>query len=144
MATKVYRMNLRRTYARVIVEGNGGEKAVFEFTNGNPVASVPARCILKNAYYQDILENSEIFNTGKISLESVTETADEKAQREAEAAAEAKRLASMVQVESVKNVTEAIAYVAENFNEKATTARAAKAIAEKNGVLFPNLKLGKN
>ena len=142
MAIKLYRMTLRRTYARIIIKGETGNEVIYEFANGNPANSTPAKCLLHGEYEQNLLEKSDFFLNGLVKLEKVTETEDEKTQREK---AEAERQAAydaLEKVEDVKTVTEAIAYVAEHFDEKTTTARQAKEVAEKNGVTFPNLKLG--
>ena len=136
-------MTLRRTYARIIIKGETGNEVIYEFTNGNPTNSTPAKCLLRGKYEQDLLEKSDYFINGLVKLEKVTETEDEKTQREK---AEAERVAAyeaLEKEEGIKTVTEAIAYVAEHFGEKTTTARQAKEVAERNGVTFPNLKLGK-
>lgn len=140
MATKTYRMNLKRTYARIIIKGESGNEVVYEFNNGNPAASIPAKCIIKGEYEQELLENSEYMKKRIVALERVDETEEEKSAREEEL----RRKASLEKEPNIKTVTEAINYVAEHFDAKATTARQALSIAEKNGVTFPNLKLGKH
>ena len=140
MATKLYRFNPRRTYARVILKGESGNEVIYEFVNGNPIASIPARCLLRGQYEQELLEKSDLVKNKIVSLEKVTESEDEVAAREK---AEAERKAKedkMEKVDDVVSVMDAINYVAEHFDEKAKNAREAKDIAYKNGVLFPNLR----
>lgn len=141
MATKLYRMTLRRTYARVIIKGETGNEVIYEFTNGNPVSGVPAKCILKGEYEQNLLEKSDYFKSGIVKLEKVTEDATEKEDADIDEAENAGD--DMIVVEDVKTVNEAIAYVADNIGEKTTNARQARDIAKKNGIVFPNLKVGK-
>lgn len=139
MAIKTYRMNLKRTYARIIVKGETGNEVVYEFTNGNPAGSIPAKCTIRGEYEQNLLEGSDLFKRRIVALESVSETASEKEAR----LEEERRKASMLQEPEIKTVTEAINYVAEHFDVAAKTASQAKAIAEQNGVCFPNLRVGK-
>lgn len=152
MATKLYKMTLRRTYARIIIKGETGNEVIYEFTNGNPINSTPARCLVRGEYEQNLMEKSQYFKNGIIKLERVTNTEededDDDTSGEAEETVANSELGTgagsgLEEVSDVKTVTEAIAYVADHFEEKATTAKQAKDIAEKFGVSFPNLKVGK-
>lgn len=136
---KIYKLNRGMNSARIILKGKSGNEVVYKFNNGNVITNTPARLSLSSEYDQMLLEGSDMFKSGVIQLERVVKT-DDDIKREAENKA---RYDALDKVDDVKSVTEAIAYCVEHFNEKATNARNALEIAEKNGVTFPNLKLGK-
>ena len=142
---KVYQLNQKRNNSAFILYGKGGNAVQYMFKGGNVVTSTPATFITSNEYYQNLLEESELFKKGVVKLDP--KCAMEEAQLKAmEAKAKAEweaKLAAMEQVEDVKTVAQAIAFVAERFGEVAKTAKQAKEIAEKNGVNLVNLKVGK-
>lgn len=140
--TKVYLLNQRRNNSSFTLVGKGGNTVFYNFKGGNVINNTLAQFVTDNEYYQHLLEESDMFKKGVVKLDP--KCAREMARIKAEQEAEAMRLkASMQQEPDIKTVTEAINYVADHFNEKAATARVALAIAEKNGVTFPNLKVGK-
>lgn len=143
MKTKLYRMNLRRSYARVILQGKTGNKVIYEFTHGNPMNSVPAKCLISGEYEQELLEGSDIFKNGTISIERVVVSEDAETEKGKAHADKEPRDAGMLSEESITSAMDAINYVATNFDAIAKTALEAKRIAEKHGVMFPNLRVGK-
>ena len=138
---KVYLLNQRRNNSTFLIHGTGGNTVQYNFKGGSVINNQPATYVTGNEYFQFLLENSELFKKGVVKLDPRSK---KQAEMEAKAKAEKEaRLASMEKVEDVKNAEQAITYIAERFGEKVTSAKKAAEVAEKNGVIFPNLKVGK-
>jgi len=163
--TKTYRFNRKQTYARIIVKTAQGGQIVYEFTNGNPMANVLPKCVVKGEWEQEQLEKSVYCKNRIVALESISETEEEKRERIAKAEAEAQAMAEaeakknaaqaevvepaetpkeeLKVVAEVSSVTQATAYIYENFGVTVKSAIQAQNVAKKNGIVFPNLKVSK-
>ena len=133
MATKIYKLNQKKNSAIFQLSANDGKLvATYTFKDGNQfMPNMPARCMLHNEFYQDLLEQSDLYKRGLIVLERVIDengkTLSHKAQQKQ-------------QVEEVTSPEQAIEYV---FNEWAIVVKNGKQavkIASQKGVEFPNLK----
>lgn len=128
--TKVYLLNEPKNNATFILTGEGGNQVRYTFANGNASANVPASCVLQQAYYQDLLESSEIFKKNIVKIDPTVRFTEQKP-------AEKK----LEKVEDIKTVTQAVEWCVEKFGEVVKTAKQAKALAEKNGYDLVNLKI---
>lgn len=130
MATKIYKLNQKRNSATFPLYANDGKmKVEYEFSNGNVLMKQPARCTLRNAFYQNLLESSTLFKNKIVTLERVIDDVVEEEKDETE----------YQNVDSVKTLSDAIDYVANTWGVQVKTIRQAKSIANKKGVDFPNL-----
>ena len=132
MAKKIYKLMQRRNQVSFTLIGKSGNQVRFNFTQGNAAVGQPARLILTQEYYQQMLEDSDLFKRGLIKVERVEE--DKKSAKKIEEKKEMKK------VDEVKTAADAIEYVANEFGEVAKTKAEAKRIAADKGVEFPNLK----
>ena len=137
MATKIYKLNQKKNSAIFQLSANDGKLvATYTFKDGNQfMPNMPARCMLHNEFYQDLLEQSDLFKRGLIVLER---TIDDNAK------APAQKAQQKQQVEEVTSPEQAIEYV---FNEWAIVVKSGKQavkIASQKGVEFPNLKEKEN
>ena len=133
MAKKIYKLMQRRNEVSFTLIGRNGKNRVrYNFSQGNAAVGNPARLVLTNEYYQQLLEGSELFKRGLIKVERVEE--DKKVFKKKEENKEMKK------VDEVKTAADAIEYVANEFGEVAKTKAEAKRIAADKGVEFPNLK----
>lgn len=129
--TKVYVLNEPKNNATFILIGEGGNQVRYTFSNGNAAAHVPASCVLNNAYYQELLETSEIFKTNIVKIDPTFKFVEPKEEKKA----------ALTKVEDVKSVAQAVEWCAEKFGEQVKTAKQAKELAQKNGYDFVNLKI---
>lgn len=132
---KTYRLNQRKNSISFTLTGKTGNVVRYDFTGGNVLTHTPAKLILKNEYYQTLLEESDIYKKGYIKLES---SVSEELDTVSEAA-----MTSMTSVDNVTTATQAVDYIADNFGAQVRTARQAKEYANSKGIDFPNLKIGK-
>ncbi len=134
MATKIYKLNQKKNTASFPLSANDGKLVItYEFRDGNQfVPNTPARCTLRNEFYQNLLEESNLFKRGIISLERTIDDDDAK-----KAPAEKKTRES---VEQVTSPEEAISYVFDHWGVTVRSGKQAVKIAAQKGVDFPNLK----
>lgn len=130
MAKKIYKLMQRKNQVSFTLVGKSGNMVRFNFTQGNAAVNQPARLVLTNDYYQQLLEDCDLFKRGVIKIERI----------EGDSNTEKEAVVKMEKVEEVKTAADAIEYVANNFGEAAKTKNEAKKIAALNGVEFPNLK----
>lgn len=130
MAKKIYKLMQRKNQVSFTLIGKSGNMVRFNFTQGNAAVNQPARLVLTNDYYQQLLEDCDLFKIGVIKIERI----------EGDSNTEKEAAVKMEKVEEVKTAADAIEYVANNFGEAAKTKNEAKKIAALNGVEFPNLK----
>lgn len=132
MATKIYKLNQKKNSAIFNLTANDGKMQVtYTFKDGNQfMPNMPARCMLRNEFYQDLLESSELFKRGVVSLERII---DESPATEATATRKQ-------QVEEITSPDQAIEYVFNNWGIVVKSGKQAVKIASQKGVEFPNLK----
>jgi len=133
MATKIYKLNQKKNIAIFDLPVNGGKMTVtYTFKDGNQfMPNMPARCTLRDEFYQNLLEESDLFKRGIVKLERVIE--DSKKEEE-------KKKPEKEQIDSITSPDQAIEYVYNTYGIVVKTAKQAAKIAAQKGVEFPNLK----
>lgn len=133
MATKIYKLNQSKNSAEFPLYANGGKMKVnYVFKDGNQLTRQPARCTLTNEFYQNLLENCDLFKNGVISLERVIE---DKQKKSSKAVKEQKQ-----QVDEVTSPEQAIEYAFNTWGIVVKNGKQAVKIASQKGVEFPFLK----
>ena len=137
MATKIYKLNQKRNIAIFDIPANDGKMTVtYTFKDGNQfMPNMPARCTLRNEFYQTLLEESNLFQRGIISLERVIEENQKSAKKE-----EPKK----EQNEDITSPEQAIEYVFNTWGIVVKSGKQAVKIASQKGIEFPNLKEKEN
>ena len=81
MATKIYKLIQKKNIAIFDLPVNGGKMTVtYTFKDGNQfMPNMPARCTLRDEFYQNLLENTPLFKNGVIKLERTIEDKPKKA-----------------------------------------------------------------
>ena len=133
MATKIYKLNQKKNVAIFDIPANDGKMMVtFTFKDGNQfMPNMPARCVLRNEFYQSLLEKSDLFKRGVVVLER---TIDD------EAKAEAPKEQKKQEVDSVTSPEQAIEYVFNTWGIVVKSGKQAVKVASQKGVEFPFLK----
>lgn len=118
-----------------VLTGAGGNTVRFNFTNGNVITKKLPETTLRGEYYQNLLEDSELFKKGFVRLVSsvsedpdVVDVADNGTPKPKE------------EVLSVHSTAELIAYVNERFDKDTKTLATAMKHASKAGLIFPNFE----
>jgi len=133
MATKIYKLNQKKNSATFPLSANDGRMQVeYVFKDGNVLMRQPARLTLRNKFYQDLLEASDLFKRGVVKLERVIEDGEKNAEV---APAPQKK-----QEDGVTSPDQAIQYVFDNWGIVVKNGKQAAKIASQKGVEFPNLK----
>lgn len=138
---KIYRLRQVRNNVCHILEGKSGNRMRYNFTGGNVATGTCPELSLKSQYAQDLLEDSELFKSGTVVLVRTVRTHDDVVREEAErrAAAAAKKQSGEA---LVTTPDELLAYINMNYSKKYTEPAKALVFAEKEGLVFPNLKVG--
>jgi hypothetical protein len=133
MATKIYKLNQKKNVAIFDIPANDGKMMVtFTFKDGNQfMPNMPARCVLRNEFYQSLLEKSNLFKRGVVVLER---TIDDEAKEEAPQEPKKKM------VDSVTSPELAIEYVFNTWGIVVKSGKQAVKVASQKGVEFPFLK----
>ena len=133
MATKVYRLNQPKNTASFQLTTNHGRMTVgYEFKGGNQTTKVPATCTIKSEYYQNLLEDSELFKSGIVKLDRTFD--------DSKVGATAKEEKAVTEVPEVISPEQAIEYVFNKWGMTVKSGKQAVTIATKKGVTFPNLR----
>lgn len=137
MATKIYKLNQKKNVAIFDIPANDGKMMVtFTFKDGNQfMPNMPARCMLRNEFYQNLLESSDLYKRGVIVLER---TIDDEAK-----SVEPKKQKKQ-EVEEVTSPEQAIEYVFNTWGVVVKSGKQAVKIASQKGVEFPLLKENNN
>jgi hypothetical protein len=133
MATKIYKLNQKKNIAIFDLTANDGKmKVTYTFKDGNQfMPNMPARCTVRNQFYQDLLESSDLFRRGIVKLERVID--DEKKTAK-------KQEPQKVQAEEITSPEQAIEYVFNTWGITVKSGKQAVKIASQKNVEFPNLK----
>lgn len=131
MATKIYKLTQPKNSATFTVVGKSGNTVGYAFRDGNQMMQQPARCVLHDKYYQDLLESTSMFANGIIKLERVF--GDEEVKK-----TETKK--QYIDVPDVNTDEKAINYVANTWAVQVKTGKLARRFANKKGYDFPNLE----
>jgi hypothetical protein len=126
---KVYILNRKQNNASIILTGNTGNRVRFEFKGGSVFQNIMPSFITDNQYEQDLLEKSAYFQNGVIKLSQIIPNGPAKQAN-----------TKLIPVEEVTRPSEAILWVADNLQVKATSGVRALEAARKHGYDFPNLK----
>lgn len=131
MATKIYKLDQKKNSATFSLSANNGKMQIeYTFKDGNQLTRTPARCTLRNEFYQSVLEGSALFQNGVIKLERTIKD---------ETKAETKG-SEYKDVDDITSPEQAIEYVFNTWGLVVKTAKQAKSFANKKGYDFPNLK----
>lgn len=136
---KIYRLKQALNNSYHVLVGAGGNKVRYEFTGGNVIAGTCPEISLKGKYYQDLLEDSELFKSGTVVLLREIKTSDDKDPVPTTKPTPEKNLES---VDSVTTPDELLVYVNTNYSKNFTSPAKALAFAAKEGIVFPQLSLG--
>ena len=136
---KIYILKQVRNNVSHVLVGAGGNKVRYEFTGGNVIAGTCPEISLKGKYYQDLLEQSELFKSGTVVLVREIKTSDDKDPVPTTKPTPEKNLES---VDSVTTPDELLVYVNTNYSKNFTSPAKALAFAAKEGIVFPKLSLG--
>lgn len=143
---KVYRYIANRNSVSHILQGKNGVTVRYNFERGNVVTKQMPELILKNAYAQTLLENSELFKQGLVKLIRSEETLEDKMKKAEELAAKSAEEIKKepIEVASVVSDEDLIAFV--NEEDKREGSRQFKTLASalewatKHNFVFPNHK----
>ena len=132
MATKIYKLNQKKNSAIFNLTANDGKMVVtYTFKDGNQfMPNMPARCMLRNEFYKDLLESSDLFKRGVIKLDRIIEDSPK----------EETKTVQKQQVEEITSPDQAIEYVFNTWGIVVKSGKQAVKIASQKGVEFPNLK----
>lgn len=137
---KTYRYNANRNTVSHILPGKNGVTVRYNFERGNVITKQKPELILKNEYAQNLLENSELFRQGLVTLIHSEETLEDKLKKPA---AETKK-ASVIEVGSVVTASDLIDFVNEEDKREGSrmfkSASSALDWATKHNFAFPNYK----
>ncbi len=137
---KTYRYNKLQNNAYHVLMGKSGNTVRYNFANGNVLHRRYPELTLRNKYAQDLLEDSDIFKNGLVSLtQTVKEASDEEVVAEAKTQKSEKKSDSTIT--DVTTPDELLAYVNENYGKQYTQPSKALAFAAGRGMTFPNLEL---
>lgn len=125
---KTYRYNELCNNVSLTISGAGGNSMRYNFTHGNTYMRKCPELTLRNKYAQDLLENSELFKKGLVSLvRSTPEPSDviddEPTEKE--------------EVMGIHTSAEVIAYVNKRFDKEYKNLTNAMKCASKAGIIFP-------
>lgn len=131
---KTYRYNANRNTVSHILQGKNGLTVRFNFERGNVVTKRKPELILKNKFYQDLLESSELCKQGLVSLvSSIAEPSDVVDDTPTE-----KKQETTEEVKNIRTAADVIAYINERFGKDYRTLAKAMNQASKSGIIFPD------
>lgn len=141
---KTYRYNANRNTVSHILQGKNGVTVRYNFERGNVITKQKPELILKGEYAQTLLESSDLFKNGLVTLIHSEETLEDKLKKEAEREkkpAETKK-ASVIEVGSVVTASDLIDFVNEEDKREGSrmfkSASSALDWATKHNFAFPN------
>lgn len=142
---KVYRYNDNRNSVSHILQGKNGVTVRYNFERGNVITKQKPELVLKNEYAQNLLESSELFKSGTVTLIRSERTAedDEKdklaLQDTPEPTPTPVNTDNVITVPEVRSADELIAYVNEHYDKSFRTVTNALDFAtNKQHLHFPN------
>lgn len=136
---KVYIWAQRQNNVSIILQDKK-VRVRFDFTNGSVIQQIPATFMTENEYYQKLIEESELFRNGTIRIRQIIPilSKEEQIQKEKERLEDQTR--EMTPVSGIRSAKSAMDWVANQFEEKATSGLKAVEIAKKHGYYFPDYK----
>ena len=134
---KTYRYNANRNTVSHILQGKNGLTVRYNFERGNVITKQKPELILKNKFAQDLLEKSDLFKQGIVSLvSSIAEPSD--VVGETPTVQTQKKQANTEEVKGIRTTDEVISYVNERFDKDCKTLATAMKHASKAGIIFPD------
>lgn len=141
---KTYRYNANRNTVSHILQGKNGVTVRYNFERGNVITKQKPELILKNEYAQNLLENSELFQKGLVTLVRSEKTIEDMLKENEEQEKKTKSKASVIEVASVVTASDLLAFVNEEDNREGSrmfkTVSSAVDWATKHNFAFPNYK----
>ena len=125
---KIYRYNANRNTVSHILQGKNGLTVRYNFERGNTITKQKPELILKNKFSQDLLENSELFKKGLVSLVKSTPEPSDVVEGEP---------TEKEEVMGIHTSAEVIAYVNKRFDKEYKNLANAMKCASKAGIIFP-------
>lgn len=135
---KTYRYNANRNTVSHILQGKNGVTVRYNFERGNVITKQKPEIILKNKYAQDLLENSELFKQGLVTLVSSIAEPSDVVEPDPDPATTTKNQTQTEEVKGIHTTDEVIAYVNERFDKDFRTLAKAMNCASKAGIIFPD------
>ena len=142
---KTYRYNANRNTVSHILQGKNGVTVRYNFERGNVITKQKPELILKNEYAQNLLENSELFQKGLVTLIRSEKTIEDRLKENEEQENETvptKTKDSVIEVPTVVTASDLLAFVNEEDNREGSrmfkTASSALEWAKKHKYDFPN------
>ena len=134
---KTYRYNANRNTVSHILQGKNGLTVRYNFERGNVITKQKPELILKNRFAQDLLEKSDLFKQGIVSLvSSIAEPSD--VVGETPTVQTQKKQTNTEEVKGIRTTDEVISYVNERFDKDYKTLATAMKHASKAGIIFPD------
>lgn len=141
---KTYRYNANRNTVSHILQGKNGVTVRYNFERGNVITKQKPELILKNEYAQNLLEKSELFQKGLVTLVRSEKTIEDILKENEEQKKKTKSKASVIEVASVVTASDLLAFVNEEDNREGSrmfkTVSSAMDWATKHNFAFPNYK----
>lgn len=141
---KTYRYNANRNTVSHILQGKNGVTVRYNFERGNVITKQKPELILKNEYAQNLLEKSELFQKGLVTLVRSEKTIEDMLKENEEQEKKTKSKASVIEVASVVTASDLLAFVNEEDNREGSrmfkTVSSAMDWATKHNFAFPNYK----
>ena len=141
---KTYRYNANRNTVSHILQGKNGVTVRYNFERGNVITKQKPELILKNEYAQNLLEKSELFQKGLVTLVRSEKTIEDMLKENEEQEKKIKSKASVIEVASVVTASDLLAFVNEEDNREGSrmfkTVSSAMDWATKHNYAFPNYK----
>lgn len=132
---KTYRYNANRNTVSHILQGKNGLTVRYNFERGNVITKQKPEIILRNKYAQDLLESSDLFKQGMVTLvSSIAEPSDVVEDTQTETKKETKA----EEVRGVRTSDEVIAYINQRFDKDCRTLGTAMKHASKANIIFPD------
>lgn len=142
---KTYRYNANRNTVSHILQGKNGVTVRYNFERGNVITKQKPELILKNEYAQNLLENSELFQMGLVTLIRSEKTIEDRLKENEEQEKETvptKTKDSVIEVPTVVTASDLLAFVNEEDNREGSrmfkAASSALEWAKKHNYDFPN------
>ena len=144
---KTYRYNANRNTVSHILQGKNGVTVRYNFERGNVITKQKPELILKNEYAQNLLENSELFQKGLVTLIRSEKTIEDRLKENEEQENETvptKTKDSVIEVPTVVTASDLLAFVNEEDKREGSrqfkTLTSALEWATKHNFVFPNHK----
>lgn len=121
-----------------VLTGIGGNSVRFNFEHGNIITKKLPELTLRGKYYQELLENSELYKNGLIrKVRSISEPSDNVAEEKPKASSSAQQN-KPEEVRGLRTSDEVIAYINNRFDKECKTLATAMKHASKANLIFPD------